>query len=166
MLFRYSLFAIVMILTGCTYFQQADDRRAVEKACGVDMLRDPTLKQLYCMEEVGKSYPNYQSLAHKIEEKKKEEANGMKSQLEACELIDLTDTGGVVEAPRTHPIPIIKEKARRYCEKQNLTKFQITNIQVVKKVMPQSTEANTKTDFEEPPKHTEVYIQKAQFECS
>ena len=166
MMIRLTLATLIILTTGCTYFEQADDRRAVEKACGVDMLKDPTLEQLYCMEEVGKSYPNYQSLAHKIEEKKKQESQTAKAQLEACKITETTDKGGIIEAPRTHPIPMIKEKARQHCEQQNLAKFRILNIQVVKKMMTKTTEAKDEADMKKTAQPVEVYVQKAEFECS
>lgn len=164
--FRFSLIALFIFLSGCTYFEQADDRRHVEKACGVDMLRDPNLEQLYCMEEVGKSYPNYKSLAHKIEEKKKQQAGTMDAQLEACKLIESTAKGGVIEAPRTHPIPILKEKARRYCGQKNLEKFRILNIQVIKKSLDDPSETPSEDGPKKVSDSVETYVQKAEFECS
>lgn len=156
--------ATLLASSACSVLNQADDRRAAERACGVDMLKDPTLEQLYCMEEKGKDMPNYQSLAHKIEEKKRQESDSFEAKVNVCKVTDLNSSGGTIEAPRTHPIPFIKEQARRHCEKQNLNKFRILNIQVVKKPVDISTEA-VNTSGEKPKEPQETWVQQAKFEC-
>lgn len=136
---------------GCAIFRTADTRRVVERECGVELLKEPTLAQLYCMEEKGKSYPDYESLSDKIAAAKKREANGYEASLE---MIKVTKKGAVqnelisgnVRAPKSVAVSLVKEKVRRFCKSKNRSEFRIFDIKI---------ELDS----------AQQYIQIAQFEC-
>jgi hypothetical protein len=170
---RHLLFTILIIsfslLTACSLFEKADARRAAERACNVDPLKDPNLEQLYCMEEKGKGIPNYASLADKIEKKKVESALEFQKSVDVCEVKDLKEDKkvitGTIVAPRTHPVAFLNEKATQVCKEKQLPQARILEI----KIVPQQAKAgepDSSCCAMAAAKAKEVmYMQEAQFEC-